>query len=292
MPAEMYHLKASGRENWPLMPRVLERIEQVRAQGRPITADVYPYPASSTGLTSIIPQEFHEGGSDALYDRLAEPQQRRQVAEAMKAGDNWAREHKAEDVLLLHFRTESMRGYQGRTLASVAQERGEHPVDVALELIAADRSRIQVAFFSMSEENLVEQLRRPWVSICSDASSMAPEGVSLRSPTHPRAYGSFARVLGRYVRENKVLTLAEAVDRMTGLPAANFGLAGRGRIDVGAFADLVVFDPRTVTDVATFDDPHRLSRGVSDVMVNGVPAIRDGELTGELPGRAVRRGRP
>ena len=291
LPAEVYHLKASGRDNWPLMPRVLDRIEEVRAEGRPITADVYPYPASSTGLTSIVPQEFHEGGSDALYDRLADPQQRRRVAAAMKAGDNWAREHKAADVLLLHFRTESMRGLQGRTLADVAAERDEHPVDVALDLIGSDRSRVGVAFFSMSEDNLAEQLRRPWVSICSDASSMAPEGVSLRSPTHPRAYGSFARVLGKYVREDKVLTLAEAVDRMTRLPATNFGLAGRGRIEVGAFADLVVFDPRTVTDVATFDDPHRLSRGVSDVVVNGVAAIRDGELTGELPGRALRRGR-
>lgn len=291
VPAEIYHLKASGRANWPLMTTVLERIEQVRVQGQPVTAHVYPYTASSTGLTSIIPQEFHAGGSEALYARLADPATRRVVAETMKHGENWAREHRAEEVLLLHFRTASMRDLQTRTLADVARERDEHPVDTALELICADRSRVGVAFFSMSEENLAEQLRRPWVSVCSDGSSMAPEGVSLRSPTHPRAYGSFARVLGRYVREQQVLTLAEAVDKMTRLPADNFGLAGRGRLAEGHFADVVVFDPQTVADLATFADPHRLSVGISDVIVNGRPAIRAGELTGALPGRALRRGR-
>lgn len=291
VPAEIYHLKASGRANWHLMPAALERIERVRASGQPVTADVYPYVASSTGLTSIIPQQFHEGGSEALYARLADPGMRRLVAETMKRGENWAREHRAEEVLLLHFQTASMRDLQTRTLADVARERDEHPVDTALELICADRSRVGVAFFSMSEENLSEQLRRPWVSVCSDGSSMAPEGVSLRSPTHPRAYGSFARVLGRYVREQKVLTLSDAVDKMTRLPATNFGLTDRGRLVEGHFADVVVFDPQIVADVATFEDPHRLSVGISDVIVNGRSAIRAGELTGELPGRALRRGR-
>ncbi len=291
VPAEIYHLKASGRSNWPLMPGVLDRIEQLRAGGRPVTADVYPYVASSTGLTSIVPQQFHQGGAEALYARLDDPAERRRISATMKRGENWAREHRAEDVLLLEFRTEALRPLQTQTLARVARDRGDHPVDTALDLIRADRSRVGVAFFSMSEENLVDQLRRPWVSVCSDASSRAPEGVSLRSPTHPRAYGSFARVLGRYVREQRVLTLAEAVDKMTRLPAENFGLSGRGVLAPDHAADLVVFDPQTVSDVATFDDPHRLSVGVRDVVVNGRIALRDGAFTGEPAGRALRRGR-
>jgi N-acyl-D-amino-acid deacylase len=290
VPAEIDHLTASGRRNWHLMPQVLERIEVVRAQGRPITADVYPYPASSTGLTSIIPQEFHEGGQEVLFDRLADPAARAAISAAMKRDDRWSQEHRADEVLLLHFRTPPLRQHQGRTLADVAADRDEHPVDTALHLIGADRSRVGVAFFSMSEENLAEQLRPPWVSICSDGSSVAPEGVSLQSPTHPRTYGSFARVLRKYVREDRVLTLAEAVDRMTRLPAANFGFTGRGRLEEGAYADLVVFDPDTVADVATFEDPHRLSVGVTDVIVNGRTTIRKGAFTGTLAGRAVRRG--
>ncbi len=290
VPAEVYHLKASGRRNWHLMPQVLERLEQVRAEGRPVTADVYPYPASSTGLTSIVPQQFHEGGSEALFDRLADPTTRSEVATAMKEQDRWAREHDAAEVLLLHFAEADLRSHQGRTLAAVAEDRGEHPVDTALDLIARDRSRVGVAFFSMSEDNLTEQLRHRFVSICSDAQSVAPEGVALQSPTHPRAYGSFARVLRKYVREDGVLTFAEAVDRMTRLPADNFGLAGRGRLEVGAFADLVVLDPEKVADTATFEDPHRLAVGVSHVVVNGRVTLQDGAFTGTLAGRAVRRG--
>jgi N-acyl-D-amino-acid deacylase len=175
------------------------------------------------------------------------------------------------------------------TLAAIAEERSVDPVDAALDLIRDDRSRVTSAFFSMSEDNLREQLRRPWVSVCSDASSMAPEGVSLRAPTHPRAYGSFARILARYVREQRVLGLGEAIDRMTRLPATNFGLRGRGSLTPGSYADIVVFDPETITDTATFTEPHRLATGVSDVVVNGQPAIAAGVFTGRLSGRALRR---
>lgn len=289
LPAEIYHLKAAGQENWPLMTDALAMVEQARAAGHAVSADVYPYTASSTGLSSIIPDRFHEGGANALYDRLADPDERGAIAAELRQHRRWGDTNAASDVLILGVRTEPNRRYQGMTLAAIADQRGVDPIDAALDLIRDDRSRVSSAFFSMSEDNLREQLRRPWVSVCSDASSMAPEGVSLQAPTHPRAYGSFARVLGRYVREQRVLGLAEAIDRMTRLPAANFGLPGRGSLAPGSYADIVVFDPDTVTDTATFTDPHRLATGVSDVVVNGQPAIAAGHFTGRFPGRALRR---
>lgn len=286
LPAEIYHLKASGRSNWPLMTEAVERIEAARAEGLAVTADVYPYTASSTGLTSIIPERFHEGGAEALYDRLAAPTSRRQIRAAL-AERNWGDVEAADDVLVLGVRREEHREFQGRTLTEVARSRGVEPVDAALDLIRDDRSRVTVAFFSMSEDNLRRQMRYPWVGFGSDGSSMAPEGASLRAPTHPRSYGTFARVLARYVRERRVLTLAEAVRRMTALPAARLGLTGRGRLEEGTAADIVVFDPAAVRDRATFDDPHQLSDGVSDVVVNGQLAVRDGVSTGRLAGRAL-----
>lgn len=287
LPAEIYHLKASGRPNWHLMPAALERVESARASGAPITADVYSYTASSTGLTSVIPQRFHEGGPVALYDRLADSDARRSIRQAVVDSGRWGDTDSADDVLVLGVQRDEHRKYQGMTLRAVAESRGVEPVDAALDLIRDDRTRVTVAFFSMSEDNLREQLRRPWVGVGSDGSSMAPEGAFLNAPTHPRAYGTFARVLGKYVREERVLTLADAVDRMTTRPAGTFGLEDRGRLAEGCFADVVVFDPDTVADRATFEDPHQLSVGVSDVVVNGTPAIRDGEFTGELAGRAV-----
>lgn len=289
LPAEIYHLKAAGQDNWPLMTEALAMIEGARAAGSAVTADVYPYTASSTGLSSIIPDRFHEGGAIALYDRLADSGARAAIAAELRRHKRWGDTNAASDVLILGVREQPNRRYQGMTLAAIAEERGVDPVDAALDLIRDDRSRVTSAFFSMSEDNLREQLRRPWVSVCSDASSMAPEGVSLRAPTHPRAYGSFARILARYVREQRVLGLAEAIDRMTRLPATNLGLRGRGSLTPGSYADIVVFDPETITDTATFTEPHQLATGVSDVVVNGQPAIAGGRFTGRLPGRALRR---
>lgn len=287
LPAEIYHLKASGRANWPLMSDALDRIEQARHRGSAITADVYPYTASSTGLTSVIPAEYHVGGADALYDRLTDATARDAIRQAVVETSHWGDADAADDVLVLGLQRPENRDVQAMTLSAIAEQRGVEPVDAALDLIRDDRSRVTVAFFSMSEDNLGCQLRRPWVSICSDAASMAPEGVFLRSPTHPRAYGAFARILSRYVRDEGILSLGEAIDRMTRLPATTFGLRSRGRLTPGSYADVVVFDPDTVTDRATFADPHRLAAGMSQVIVNGSPAIRDGSFTGVLAGRAV-----
>lgn len=284
---EVFHLKASGRQNWHLMDGAISLIEEARSAGLPVTADVYPYTASSTGLTSIIPDRYHEGGAVALYDRLGDPEVRAAIRAELSSSGRWGDETEAERVLILQMTAEENRKWQGRTLAEVAAARGTGPVETAMDLIASDRFRIQAAFFSMSEENLRSALRRPWVGISSDGTSMAPEGAFLRSPIHPRAYGSFARVLGRYVRDEKVLPLADAIRRMSGLPAATLGLSGRGVLREGAYADIVVFDPATVADRATFADPHQLSAGVSEVLVNGKVTISGGAFTGELAGRAL-----
>ena len=284
---EVFHLKASGRQNWHLMDGAISLIEQARSAGLPVTADVYPYTASSTGLTSIIPDRYHEGGAAALYDRLGDPEVRAAIRAELSASARWGDAAEAENVLILRVAAEENRKWQGRTLAEVAAARGTGPVETAMDLIASDRSRIQAAFFSMSEENLRAALRQPWVGICSDSASMAPEAAFLRAPVHPRAYGSFARVLGRYVRDEKVLPLADAIRRMSGLPAATLGLSGRGVLREGAYADIVVFDPATVADRATFADPHQLSAGVSEVLVNGKVTISGGAFIGELAGRAL-----
>jgi N-acyl-D-amino-acid deacylase len=287
LPGEVFHLKASGRQNWHLMDGAISLIEQARSAGQPVTADVYPYTAGSSGLTTIIPDRYHEGGPDALYGRLGDPEIRAAIRAELSASARWGDGTEAENVLILRVAAEENRQWQGRTLAEIAAARGTDPVDTAMDLIASDRSRVQAAFFAMSEENLRAVLRSPWVAICSDSTSMAPEGGFLRSPVHPRAYGSFARVLGRYVRDEKVLPLADAIHRMSGLPAATLGLSGRGVLRAGGYADIVVFDPATVTDRATFADPHRLSTGVSEVLVNGKITISGGAFTGELAGRAL-----
>jgi N-acyl-D-amino-acid deacylase len=287
LPGEQWHLKAAGSDNWDLMDAAIASLEQARAAGLPVTADVYPYTASSTGLTTIIPDRYHDGGAKALYARLADPAVRGEIRAELLASRRWGDVASAEGVLVLHAESEENRRFQGLTLAQVAAERSMHPVDAALDLIASDRSRVGVAFFSMSEDNLRKALSRPWVAICSDGTSMAPEGDFLTAPTHPRAYGSFARVLGHYVRDERLLSLPEAIRRMSALPAATLGLAGRGQLKQGYFADIVILDPMTVSDQATFSQPHRLSAGVSHVLVNGQTTIADGEFTGKLAGRAL-----
>jgi N-acyl-D-amino-acid deacylase len=288
---EMWHLKAAGQPQWPLMQHALAKLEGAREDGVPIGADVYPYTRSGTGLASTVPGRWHEGGADALYDRLRDPATREQIRADLKSRGRYGDTPSAGDVLLLRLRHPANTRWQGHTLAEIADDRGQDPVDTALDLLASERTSVFTAFRSMSEDNLRRQLAVPWVGVCSDAASIAPTGRSLDSPTHPRAYGSFARVLGHYTRELGVLTLPDAVRRMTSLPAATFGLADRGVLEPGYAADLVVLDPETVADRATFADPHQLSVGVRDVVVNGVLALRDGQPTGARPGRRLRRGR-
>jgi len=282
---EVYHLKAVGRPNWPLLPQAIDRIEQARAVGVAVTADVYPYTATSTGLNSGIPDEYHQGGSNALYDRLADASQRKEIARQMRAEGRWS---DPDSVVVLGVRSPELKDLQGRSLREIAQEWGLDPVAAGVELIARDRSRVSCAFFSLSEENLRLVLSQPWVSVGSDGVSMAPEGAFLQESTHPRAYGTFARVLGRYVREEHVLTLSEAIRRMTSHPAQTLGLNDRGRLAPGSKADIVVFDPAAVEERATFEEPHHLAAGPSEVVVNGQVAVLGGKYTGVLAGRALR----
>jgi len=278
---EIHHLKASGRKNWNKIDRVIERIENARREGLPVTANMYMYPASSNGLWSQIPAWAHSGGPEALYKRLADPATRERIAAEMRKRGAMSK------TIVVKFRTPALRPLIGRTLSDIAKERGRDEVDTILDLVLEDRSRISAVYFNMSEANLAKQLRQPWVAISSDGSSMAPEGVFLEESTHPRSYGSFARLLGKFVREEKVIPLEDAVHRMTGLPAGNLRIKDRGLLKEGLFADVVVFDPATIADTATYEMPHQYAVGMKHVFVNGVPVIRDGEHTGEKPGRAV-----
>ncbi|HEY8185602.1 MAG TPA: D-aminoacylase [Pyrinomonadaceae bacterium] len=292
LPAEIYHLKASGEANWPKMDQVIKMIEDARRQGRKITANMYTYPAGGTGLDASMPPWVFDGGREAAYKRLQDPATRKKIAEAIRTPTNdWENLYllagSPDRILLASFRTEKLKPLTGKTLAEVAKMRGEDPIETIMDLVLEDRSRIGTIYFLMSEDNIKKQIRRPWVSFGSDAASIAPEGVYLRSSAHPRAYGNFARLLGKYVREEKVISLAEAVRRLTGLPATNLELDHRGFLKEGMFADVVVFDPKTIADRATFENPHQLSVGVKDVFVNGVQVLKDGEHTGAKPGRAL-----
>lgn len=290
--AQIYHLKAAGRENWHKMEDVIARVEQVRAEGLGITADMYTYTAGSTGLDAAMPPWVQEGGYDAWAERIRDPEIRARVVEEMRAPtDEWENlllSSGPEGALLVGFRNEELRRYQGMTLAEVAEERGTPPEETAIDLVIEDGTRVQVVYFLMSEENVRRQIALPWVSFDSDAASMAPEGVFLQNSTHPRAYGNFARLLGRYVRGEGVIPLEEAVRKLTSLPAANLGIADRGRLAEGYFADVVVFDPASVIDHATYEDAHQLATGVTHVFVNGVMVLEDSEPTGAMSGRFVR----
>ncbi|MGH9380771.1 MAG: N-acyl-D-amino-acid deacylase family protein [Thermoanaerobaculia bacterium] len=278
---EIYHLKAAGHENWDKLEQAIGLLEYARSEGLPVTADIYPYHASSTGLTYVLPDWVQEGGHEALVERLRDPEVRKRLPAEMNLIP-------PKDILLVGFRNPEMRHLTGKTLADVAAERGVSPEVAVMDLIVEDDSRIETVRFTMSEENVRRKLQVPWVSLCSDAASIAPEPPFTDSQPHPRAYGSFARVLGKYVREEGVLSLEGAVHRMTGLPADNLKLDRRGRLEPGFFADVVVFDPQTVGDRATFEQPHQLAVGVRHVFVNGTQVVRDGEHTGATPGRFVR----
>ncbi len=291
--AEIYHLKAAGERNWPKMAQAIERIEAARAEGLQVSADMYTYTAGATGLTAALPPWVQAGGHEAMVRRLQDPAIRaRVIAEMRDPAPEWENLRllagSDERVLLVGFRNPALKPLTGRTLADVARERGRSAEETAIDLIIEDDSRVGTAYFLMSEENVELGLSQPWVSLGSDAMSAAPEGVFLQSGTHPRAYGNFARFLGHYVRGRGLMPLEQAVYRLTGLPAANWKLEGRGCLRPGCYADIVVFDPDTIADHATFEDPQRYATGVSDVFVNGVQVLRDGEHTGARPGRVVR----
>jgi N-acyl-D-amino-acid deacylase len=294
VPAEIYHLKVAGRANWHLADSVFARIERARAEGGAITADMYTYTAAATGLDAAMPPWVQEGGFDAWSKRLRDPAVRQRVAREMsEAPKGWENLYyaagSAERLLLVGFRTDSLKYLTGKTLAGVASIRGVAPEVAAMDLVVQDNSRVDVVYFLMAEENVRAQVQRPWMSFGSDAESVAPEGVFLRYQPHPRTYGNVARLLGKYVREEKLVSLHEAVRRLTGLPAANLGLDRRGLLRAGYFGDVVVFDPASIADHATFETPHQYSTGVTHVFVNGVHTLREGEHTGAKAGRAVRR---
>ena len=291
--AEIYHLKLSGRSNWDQLDNVIEKIEAARAQGLRITADMYNYAASSTGLDAAMPGWVQEGGLPAWIERLKDPTIRERVKQEMSTpGDGWENTYHAagapDNVLLVGFKNDALKPLTGKTLAQVAAMRGQSPEDTVMDLVIQDNSRVGVVYFTMSEDNVRRQIALPWMSFGSDGGSMATEGVFLKSSTHPRAYGNFARLLGKYVREEKIIPLQEAIRRLTSLPARNLKLDRRGSLAPGYFADVVVFDPARIKDHATFDQPHQYSTGVAHVFVNGVQVLKDGEHTGAKPGRAVR----
>ena len=292
LPAEIYHLKAAGESNWPKMDRALELIEAARASGLKITADMYTYPAGATGFNAAMPPWALDGGYQALYKRLRDPGERAKIKTAMMTpAPDWENLYLAagspERVLLVDFKNEKLKPLTGKTLAEVAKTRGTDPFDTIMDLVLEDESRVGVVYFLMSEENIRKQLARPWVSLGSDAASMAPEGIFLKSSTHPRAYGNFARLFDKYVRQDGVMSLEEAIRRVTSLPATNLELTDRGQLKAGLFADVVVFDPGQMGDRATFATPHQLAVGVVHVFVNGVQVLNRGEHTGQLPGRAL-----
>ena len=292
VPAEIYHLKASGRPNWHKLERVFQMVEEARAEGLRITADMYTYPASATGLNASMPLWVQEGGHDAWVARLEDPAVRGRVIEEMNDSNaTWENrfvQAGPENILLIEFKTEALKPLIGKTLAEVAAARGTDPAATAIDLVIEDNSRVGVCYFMMSEENVRKKVAQPWVSFGSDEEASATEGIFLESNNHPRAFGTFARVLGKYSREDGVVSLEEAVRRMTSLPADNIGIRDRGRLAKGFFADVVVFDPANVQDHATFEDPHRYSTGVHHVFVNGEQVVADGEHSGAKPGRVVR----
>lgn len=292
--AEVYHLKAGGEANWPKMDQVIARIEQARAEGQEITADMYTYIAGATGLDAHMPPWVQEGGFGAWRERLMDPAIRARVLEEMRTPTNeWENLGLGagpSGVMVVGFKQDSLRYLIGKTLAELAEIRGTTPEDVAIDLVIADSTRVGTVYFLMSEENVRKQIALPWMAFDSDAESMAPEGENLNNNPHPRAYGNFARLLAKYVRDEKVITLQEAIRKLTSLPADNLRLPKRGRLQIGNYADITVFDPALIQDHATFEQPHQLATGMSHVLVNGTPVLKDGKHTGAMPGRAVLRG--
>ncbi len=282
LPAEIYHFKASGTENWGLLDSAITLVNEARKSGLSITTDMYMYNASSTGLNVILPNWAKEGGHSKTVELMEDPESRLKMTEEIYF------HVPPEKILLVGFRNKKLRPLIGKTLAEVAAERKKDPKETVIELIKEDDSRIQVVYFSMSEENVKKKLALPYMAICSDAGSYTNEGVFLEQSTHPRAYGSFARLLGHFVREEKVISLEEAIYKLTTLPATNLKLNKRGALKEGYYADIVVFDAKTIKDNATFKEPHQYATGMHHVLVNGTQVIKDGEHTNKYPGRIVR----
>ncbi|MDQ0466119.1 N-acyl-D-amino-acid deacylase [Caulobacter ginsengisoli] len=291
-PAEIYHFKQAGKSNWNKIDAAIARVEAARARGQRITADMYTYTAGSTGLDAAMPPWVQAGGREAWIKRLKDPAIRARVIAEMRDPkapfENLYRHAGAEGTLLVGFKNPALKPLTGQTLAQVAKARGVSPEDAAIDLVIEDGTRVQVVYFLMSEDNVRHEVAIPWMSFGSDAGAQAPEGPFLLSSTHPRAYGNVARLLGRYVRDEKLLSLAEAVRKLSGQPAHNLGLRDRGLLRRGYFADIAVFDPATVSDPATYEKPKQFATGMAFVLVNGVLALKDGEPTRAPSGRVVR----
>ena len=291
-PAEIYHLKAAGKPNWHKLQNVFNLIESAQDAGLAITADMYTYPAAATGLDASMPQWVQEGGHDAWISALKDPDNRKRVIEEMNApADDWENffyQTGADKMILLGFKNPKLKPLAGKTLAEVAESRGISAADTAIDLVIEDDSRVGTAYVLMAEDNVRRKISKDWVSFGSDSGALATSGVFLESSAHPRAYGTFARVLGKYSRDENLLSLSDAIRRMTSLPAFNTNIQYRGQLTEDYFADVVVFDPVTISDHATFENPHQYATGVEQVFVNGVQVLKDGEHTGALPGQVVR----
>lgn len=291
IPAEVYHLKASGKPNWDKIEEVFARIEAARAEGLEITADMYTYPASATGLDAVIPLWTQEGGQEEWFKRLRDPELRPRIIAEMEDATNpsnrWVNVG-PERTLLVGFKNPDLKQYIGKYLSEVAEIRGENPVETALNLVAEDETRVDVIYFSMTEENVTKKISQPWVAFDSDEGAYSDDEIFTRNSAHPRAYGTFARVLGKYVREEGALTLSDAIRRLTSFPATNLKIRDRGFLREGYYADVVIFDPKTIQDHATFENPRQYATGVLNVFVNGVEVLKDGEPTGEFSGRFVK----
>ncbi|WP_036384798.1 amidohydrolase family protein [Muricauda sp. MAR_2010_75] len=290
--AEIYHLKQSGKENWRKFDVVVKKVDSARAAGLKITANMYNYVAGATGLDASMPPWVQEGGYEKWAERLQDPAIRKKVMEEMRTPtDEWESLMQAagdpSKILLAGFKNDTLKYLTGKTLAQVAEMRGLSPEETAMDLVIQDGSRVGTIYFLMSEENVKKQIALPWMSFGSDGGSLATEGVFLKSSTHPRAYGNVARLLGKYVRDEKVIPMEEAIHKLTTLPATNLKIKKRGALTEGYYADVVLFDPNTIRDKATFEEPHQYATGVKHVFVNGTQVLEDGEHTGELPGQVV-----
>jgi len=293
IPAEIFHLKAGGKNNWGKMDSVIRRVERARKEGLSITADMYTYIAGATGMTSAFPPSLQDGGFGKLWQRLHDPAIRKQMARAMNTDAlDWENLYYgaggAEHVLLLSFKQDSLKKFTGKSLAEVSKIRHTSVEETAMDLIIQDSTRVGVAYFLMTEENVKKQVALPWVSFGSDEASYTTEGVFLKSNAHPRAYGNFARVIGKYCRDEKVVSLQQAIYKLANLPSKHLKLQKRGELKVGNYADIIIFDPASVKDKATFEKPHQYSEGMIHVFVNGRQVLKDGDHTGAKPGRFVK----
>ena len=292
IPAELYHIKALGQKNWGKIDTLLARIEAARKEGLPIRANMYTYIAGGTGLDACLPPWTQDGGYPELLKRLRDPEIRKKIAAEVKVdSDKWENLYlgagSPDRIILGDFTSEKLKPFTDKSLAEIARIRGKDPIETIMDLLSENEKPIGATYFLMSEENVKKEIAKPWISFGSDEASQAPEGVFLKSTPHPRAYGTFARVLGKYVREEKVASLPEAIRRLSALPATNLELDHRGFLKAGMFGDVVVFDPATITDHATFESPRQYATGVKHVFVNGVQVLKDGEHTGAKPGRAL-----